>query len=154
MRSLVLAAAISFQPVILQAAPVSILSMDVTGSVTSLDFRPHAFIGPDDTYTNIYSDSLPLSYYGLSGGLFSVDIGGSVSGRITLFEDSETSFLSLDCAFAQYGFNLCGGRHSTRIRIWTAIWCCFQGVADNLPASPVTVTRPAWFTKMPRFTTV
>lgn len=108
MKPLVLAAAISSLPVILQAAPVSVLSMDVTGIVTGLDFRPHAYLGPDDDYTNIYSASLPLSYYGLSGGLFSVGIGGGVSGRITLFEDSVTSYLSLDCAFAQYSFNLCG----------------------------------------------
>ena len=109
MKPLILAAAISSLPVVLQAAPVSVLSMDVTGIVTSLDFRPHAYLGPDDDYTNIYSTDRPLSYYGLSGGLFSVGIGAVISGRITLFEDSVTSFLSMACDFSQYSFNLCGG---------------------------------------------
>ncbi|MEE4186983.1 MAG: hypothetical protein V2I76_00865 [Roseobacter sp.] len=103
------ASAVFLMPMAAQTAPVTVLSMAVSGTVSGIDFNA-ARIETDSGETGFPSDpSLSLSYYGLSGGLFTADIGQTVSGTITLFEDSETSALSLSCALAQYSYDMCAG---------------------------------------------
>ncbi|MEE4186982.1 MAG: hypothetical protein V2I76_00860 [Roseobacter sp.] len=113
LKTSVLAAAVvaaSLAPVETQAASVHIWS--VTGTVTGLDFQGARIESalPYRGFTSLTRDRRqPLSYYGLSDGFFSTDVGGAVNGSVTVYRNARTSALSLQCSFSQYNVDLCGG---------------------------------------------